>query len=623
MRYLCLLAAFLSIESYAQVLTQHNNNSRTGWNDLETVLHKKNVNTDSFGIVFTRDVDDQVYAQPLVASVNMGSAGKKNVVFVATVNNSVYAFDADSPNTIAPYWQVSLNPIGWRAIKNTETACGTSNYHDFSGNFGIVGTPVIDLPSNTLYVVARSVNGSPANSFRQELHALDLATGAEKGGSPVTIAAQITGTGSGNVGGVIKFDPQLENQRSGLLLDNGIVYITWASHGDCGNYHGWIIGYDKTTLAQKYVYNTTPDGSQGGIWMSGCGLSADENGNIYAAVGNGSVGKNGIPSDITNRSESALKLTPSGNTLTVASFFTPSNYQILEDGDKDFGVTGMILLPNQNQAISGAKDGSLYLMNRDALGGYNASSNQVVQSYYESSTSAHNLSSLTYYHGTSKSFVYIWSDNVPLRAIPYNTATSMLDLNNIVSQNTNGPKGYNGAFLSGSSNGVVDSTAILWVSHAANGCNANQQTCPGILRAFDALDVTKELWNSSHTSKDSPGNYAKFNCPTVVNGKVYLATFSNRLAVYGITKKYVTAVSDFSDNVEIYPNPAHSTVHLRSGSQLDKINLRTISGSLCAESNNLSGQEFDLDLSSLPTGLYIIEVQTSKGIYREKLVIRH
>jgi hypothetical protein len=617
------LAAVLSFPACSQVLTQHNNNSRTGWNDQEMVLNKRNVKTDSFGIIFSRPVDDQIYAQPLVANVNMGSAGQKNVVFIATVNNTVYAFDADAPNAVTPYWQVSLNPIGWRAIKNTETACGANNYHDFSGNFGIVGTPVIDLPSNTLYVVAKSVSGSPATSFRQELHALDLSTGAEKAGSPVTIAAQVTGNGSGNSGGIIRFDPQLENQRSGLLLDHGVVYITWASHGDCGNYHGWIIGYDKTTLAQKYVYNTTPDGSQGGIWMSGCGLSADENGNIYAAVGNGSVGKNGVPADITNRSESALKLTPSGNTLTVASFFTPSNYQILEEGDKDFGVTGMILLPNQNQAISGAKDGSLYLMNRDALGGYNSTSNQVVQSYNENNTNAHNLSSLTYYQGTSKNFVYIWSDNAPLRAFPYNTNTHTLDLANIVSQNTNGPAGYNGAFISGSSNAMVDSTAILWVSHAANGCNANQQTCPGIVRAFDALDVSKELWNSSLLFRDNPGNYAKFNCPTVVNGKVYLATFSNRLVVYGITKKYVTAITDQDEKVEIYPNPAQSQVHVRSGSQLAKVSILGISGSTCLQISNLSGQEYDLEISALPNGLYIIEVQTSQGVYREKMVIRH
>lgn len=596
-----------------QVLTQHNDNSRTGWNMNEKHLRQRNVNVDSFGIVFSRSVDDQIYAQPLIARVNLPGTGFRNVVFIATVNNSVYAFDADDASMIQPYWQVNLTPLGWRVMKNTDTACGSSSYFDFSGNIGIVGTPVIDPSSSTIYLVAKSVSGT---SFQQQLHALDLATGAEKGGSPVTISAQANGSGNGSAAGVIQFNARLENQRSALLLSGGTVSIAWAAHGDCGDYHGWIIGYDAATLAQKFVYNTTPDGYQGGIWMSGSGLSADELGNIYAAVGNGSVGKNGIASDITNRSESALKLMPNGSSLEVKSFFTPANYQTLEASDMDFGVTGIMLLPGRNQAMSGAKDGSIYLMNRDTLGGYGSSGNSVIQTFSQGSSAAHNLSSLTYYKGEQKEFVYIWSDNVSLKALPYIAASKKFDLTNVVSYSSNGPVGYNGAFLSVSSNNSIDSTAILWVSHAANSCNANQRTCPGILRAFKADDITKELWNSSMRSGDSPGNYAKFNCPTIANGKVYLATFSNKLMIYG-SLNGVTATEPLRTEAFVFPNPARETVQIQTSEAI--LSTRIIS----VESKTIyqGGAENEIHVSGFSSGLYVIEIQTRFGVSRQKLLI--
>ncbi len=354
----CLLTflILLPINSIAQksVLTQHNDLNRSGWNDKETILKKSNVTPNTFGKLFTRAVDDQVYAQPLVKlQINMPGKGLKNVVYVATVNNSVYAFDADSANESTAFWQVNLTVSGTRPVNKGDMtgACG-GFYNDFSGNMGIVGTPVIDTTTNTLYVVARSLKTS-TNTYYQYLHALDITTGAEKVNSPVLITATVNGTGDGSVRGKVNFDAQKQNQRPGLLLLNGIVYIAWSSHCDWGPYHGWVMGYDKTSLLQKYVYNTTPDGYWGGIWMSGGGPSADENGNIYLAAGNGSVGKNGNPADVTNRSESALKLTPS---LTLSSFFTPKNYETLEGADLDFGVTQMLLIPNTNRAIVGVKD---------------------------------------------------------------------------------------------------------------------------------------------------------------------------------------------------------------------------------------------------------------------------
>jgi hypothetical protein len=252
-----------------------------------------------------------------------------------------------------------------------------------------------------MYVVARSLNAT-TNVYYQYLHALDITTGAEKANSPMLITASVTGSGDGSSGGKVYFDSQKNNQRPGLLLLNGIVYIAWSSHCDWGPYHGWVMGYDKTTLQQKYVYASTPDGYNGGIWMSGGGPSADENGNVYVGVGNGSVGKSGNPSDLRNRSESALKLSPS---LTISSFFTPKNYEVLEGGDLDFGVTQVMLIPNSDRAIVGVKDGKLYLLNRDNMGGYNSTTDNILQTI-DLGGNAFLRSSMSYYKGAQKEFVY-------------------------------------------------------------------------------------------------------------------------------------------------------------------------------------------------------------------------
>lgn len=542
------LFATTSIIAQQSVLTQHNNISRTGWNSQETILKKSNITPSTFGKLFTRTVDDQVYAQPLVQlNLVMPGHGNRNVVFVATVNNTVYAFDADSANETAPYWQVNLTVAGARPVsKNDMTgACG-GFYNDFSGNMGIVGTPVIDSTTGTLYVVARSVQAA-SNTYYQYLHALDITTGMPKPGSPVLITATVNGNGDGSVNGKVSFNAQKQNQRPGLLLVNDMVYIAWASHCDWGPYHGWVIGYDKNTLQQKYVYNTTPDGYFGGIWMSGGGPAADESGNLYVSVGNGSVGKNGNPADLTNRSESALKLTPS---LQLSSFFTPKNFEVLEGADLDFGVTQIMLLPGTNRAITGVKDGKLYLLDRDNMGGYNAATDNVVQTINLGSN-AFLRSALSYYKGEQKEMVYSWSENSLLRAFSYSRSTNMFDLSATVSSGIQGPTGNSGAMLSVSSNGSADSTAVLWAVYAANG-DANQSVRPGILRAIDASDITKELWNSNTDPDDVPGNYAKFNCPTIVNGKVYLATFSNQLVVYGLRDKTIKIDSCSTTNIALY-----------------------------------------------------------------------
>lgn len=552
-RVTCLLLAsliFQAIITNAQpgVTTQHNDLDRTGWYTKEKILNTNNVRMGSFGKLFSRPVDDQIYSQPLVVLNVPMAGGSKNVVYVPTVNNSVYAFDADAPATTTPYWQINLTPPDSRPVMNTDMAGACDGfYRDYSGKIGIVGTPVIDTLTRTMYLVARSRNNS-TGAYHQFLHALDITSGAERDGSPVEISAQVNGNGDGSEGGILKFDPFKQNQRSGLLLLNGVVYISWASHCTWGPYHGWLLGYDKTSLQQKIVYCTTPNGKEGGIWMAGGGPAADANGNIYLAVGNGTPGYNGNISDIINRGESALKLTPSNGTLTVSSWFSPHDAERLVASDLDLGVTGMLLVPNSDRAFTGSKDGKLYLLDRNNMGGFSADHDTNLQ-VIDLGATAHLRSSFAYYHGQQKEYIFSWSENGLLRAFPYDRSTGMIDMNTALSSGVQGPIGNNGAFLSVSSNGNDDSSAILWASHAKDG-DANQSVRPGILHAFAASDITRELWNSSQYASDAPGNYAKFSCPTIANGKVYLATFSNGLVVYGLTGKNV-ALNCTSGNIAL------------------------------------------------------------------------
>ncbi len=509
------------------VLTQHNDNSRTGWNDNETLLTTSNVDVQHFGKQFALAVDDEVFAQPLVAGkIHIGN-GVHNVVYIATANNTLYAYDGDNGRL---YWQKNFTAPGMRPPRNSDMAPPTCTpYMDFSGNIGVVGTPVIDAAKTTIYFVSRSTNGS---TFVEHLHAVDIVGGTERPGSPVAITATYAGSGDGSVNNVIAFDAQRQNQRQGLSLVNGVVYATFASHCDWGPFHGWILGYDAATLQQRVVYNTTPNGSAGGMWESGTGMAADGQGNLYVVTGNGTVGVSGDPADATNRGESALKLTPSGSTLQVASYFTPSDYQFLNDNDLDYGGMGALLIPNSAYYFTGAKAGVLYLLNKDDMGGF-ASSDRAHQ-MIQLSPSANMHCQAAYYKGSAKEFVYVWSENDPLRAIPFDHASGVLDLSGETISVAGAPTGQSGAVLSVSSNGATDGTSIVWASYAFTG-DAEHGVTPGILRAFDANDVSKELWNNHQNfSRDGSGSYAKFAAPTIANGHVYLPTFNGQVVVYGL-----------------------------------------------------------------------------------------
>ena len=525
-------AGTISVSSAVAVLTQHNDNGRTGMNLNEIALNTGNVNSNTFGLLFTRPVDDQIYAQPLVATnVNILGHGTHNVVIIATVNDTVYAYDADDPTVTAPYWTNSfINPPNIVVPNNADEsaigACG-GNYVDFSGKFGIVGTPVIDPNSGTIYLVARTKEFGV--NFVQRLHALDITTGLDRSNSPVVISATYPGTGAGGSGGVVSFDPLRNNQRAALVLANGIVYVSWSSHCDNGPYHGWVIGYNTTNLQQVAVYNDTPNGSEGGIWMSGQGPAADANGNIFLTAGNGTV-------DANDFGESFLKLSPanSGVMMTVASYFIPFNWPFLNGSDLDLGTAGLLLIPGTALAISGGKAGTIYVVNRDNMGGLSAGNadTNIVQSFTPNGNSEIHGGPV-WWAGPNGSFMYLWPDSGD-RLRQYQFTGGLFNTTPFAQGVTAGGGGSPGGILAISANGTNAGGGIVWAI-VNTASDANHSVVPGTLHAYNAQNVSSELWNSDQISaRDSLGNLAKFVAPTVANGKVYVATVSGRLNVYGL-----------------------------------------------------------------------------------------
>jgi hypothetical protein len=551
------------LRAQTDVLTQHNDLGRTGWNQTETQLNVGNVSDTQFGLLFKQPVDDQIYSQPLLVSGVNIAGSSKNVVYVATTNNSIYAFDGDN-GSVGQYWQISLTPSGMRPPNSNDVhsqICGT--YSDFTSQFGIVGTPVIDKASNTLFVVSRYADPSMVDAsdhgngdagylptgFHQVLYAIDLSDGHTI--MSTEISASVPGTAPGSSGGMIQFDPLRENQRGGLLLLNGVIYIPYAAHCDWDNYHGWLFAYDEKTLNQLTAFISTPNDGRGGIWMSGAAAAGETagNGSIYLASGNSNSGD---PSILQNRGESIVKLVPnqpgaSQTSLTIADWFTPTDYSTLNNGDLDFGSQVMIV-PGSNMLVTGCKDSYMYVMDKTNLGGYNTTANAILQKYLIG-TNAGFHSSLAYFGGSSKAFVYQFADNQILSAYPVIPGTpGSIDFADQINGSVVGGKGQCGSYMSVSSNGNDITTGILWIANAANYCNANQGTCPGVLYAVNASDVSKTLWTSSDNPGDVVGNFAKTACPTIANGKVYLATFSKTLNVYGLLSSNPRCVNNVALN---------------------------------------------------------------------------
>ena len=500
------------------VLTYHNDLARKGVNTNETVLTPANVNSTTFGLVFSHPVDDWVYAQPLVmTNVSIPGVGTRNIVLVATVNDTVYAFDADDPYAAAPYWKTSFLGPNVVAVKNTDMtgACG-GNYQDFHGNMGIVGTPVIDPVAGTLFVVAKTKeNGS---TFVQRLHALNVATGAERPNSPVVITASVPGTGDGSAGGVITFDPMKENQRPALALVNGIVYIGWASHCDWGPYHGWLIGYNSATLARTSAFITTPNGGLGGIWSSGDAPAVDAAGNLYFETGNGTFS----PAS-GNYGDSFLKVSTT-NGLVLRDYFTPYNQSSLNSADLDIGSGGAMVLPDEvgsaqhpHLLVGGSKAGTIYLLDRDNLGGFNASADTNVQDVVNGTKQCYDTP--VYFNHT----LYMAGTGDPLKAFSISNAF----INPTPLSQSPSTFGFSAPTASLSANGT--SNAIVWALQV-DGWGSG---LPAILHAYNATNLASEIYNSSQSgSRDAAAGAVKFTVPTVANGKVYVGG-QYGLSVYG------------------------------------------------------------------------------------------
>jgi hypothetical protein len=496
--------------------TWHNDTSRTGQNLQETILTPSNVNSTTFGKIFSYPVDGDIFGQPLfVYNVTIPNKGTFNVVYVVTENDSVYAFDANGVNT-GPLWQdVFINPSkGITPIPCKDT--GSDPHCPYETVIGISGTPVIDLSRGTMYLVAATKENS---RYVQRLHALDITSGAEKFGGPVVITASVKGTGAGSKNGIVSFSPLHENQRSGLLLLNGVVYIGWASYGDVAPFHGWFLAYNAGTLARVAVFNSTPNGSDGGVWQSGGAFSVDPSGHIYLQTGNGSFDVN---SGGVDRGDSFLKL--NAKSLTVADYFTPYNQSVLDSGDLDLGSGAGVILPRQsgnfpNEIVSAGKQGIIYVVNRSNMGKFHATTDHVIQKVQGSA------------EGYWSSAAY-WNNNVYFSGradflSQYSLSNGLLSTSAVTQAPTRFSVGSTPAVSAhGSSNGIV------WALEKPNKIKG--VIPPAILHAYNATNVSQELYNSTQAgTRDVPGPAITFAIPTVMNGKVYVGS-ETELDVYGL-----------------------------------------------------------------------------------------
>jgi drug/metabolite transporter superfamily protein YnfA len=504
------------------VVTWHFDSNRSGLNPGELSLIPTNVSSQTFGKLFSYLVDGYVYGQPLLVSNITVNGANHNVLYVATENDSVYAFDADNYGTGAPLWKVSL-------LKSGEVPIGGS----IKPYEGVTSTPVIDLTTNTIYVVSVEVKSGSAATFR--LNALDLATGAQKFGGPATIQASVAGTNSDAVNGMVSLTPSCL-QRAALLLANGNVYI-----GFGGCHSGWLLAYDAQTLAQTGAFNSSPNlngegtyGGAGGIWMGGGGPVADSSGDVYVTTGNG-------PWDgMTAFGESVLKFNAQ---LQMEDYFTPYDYQYMDCNDADLAAGGLLLIPGTTEALAGGKTGKLYLVNTANLGHEQANDAGATETLWfgsgidaphsigcADSLGTHRTDIDSYQsYGTAAYF----NGSVYLGETP-TTSTGPVNIRKFAySAGTLTPGAYTTPSIQEESYGTTPflsangtSNGILWtIDHGSPLQNPNGDApTNAILRAYDASDLTKELYNSGTNAADVPGYGIKFTSPIVANGKVYIST---------------------------------------------------------------------------------------------------
>ena len=506
-------------DSTADMVTFHNDITRTGQTLRETTLTPKNVQTPGFGKIAFLPVGGKVDAQPLyLSNVTIPGQGMHAVIYVVAEDDSVYAFDADKGESL---WHVSLLGAG----EGTSDSRGCDE--ELNPQIGITSTPVIDRsqgPNGAIYVVAMSKDAS--GNYFQRLHALDVTNGAELFGGPKNITASYPGVGDNSSGGNVIFDPAQYKDRAALLLLNGVVYTTWASHCDQRPYTGWIIGFDEATLNQASVLNVTPNGNEGAIWMSGGGPAADSQGNIYLLDGNGTFDTTLDPSGFPSQGDFGngfLKLSAQGGALTVTDYFEMADQSEENGADKDLGSGGTVVLPDQTDAsgkvwhlaVAAGKASDFYLVNRDSMGKFNPAKDAVLQempSFFPGpvySTPAY-FNGSVYYGGVNDHIKAFALKNAQFTSTPASQTVKVFP--------------YPGATPSISVNGTSD--AILWA--VENGDVAT-------LHAYDATDLSKELYNSNQAPfvQDQVGPGNKFITPTVANGKVYVGT-TYGVAVYGL-----------------------------------------------------------------------------------------
>jgi hypothetical protein len=474
------------------------------------------VNAAGFGKVGFYSTDGQVNGQPLYLSqVNIPNQGSKNIVYAVTEHDSVFAFDAGSG---AVLWQVSVLGAG-------ETPSDNLGCSQVTPEIGITATPVIDRSRGTqgaMYVVAMSKDS--AAQYHQRIHALDISSGAELFGGPTNIAASFPGTGDASSGGNVIFDPRQYNERPGLLLLNGTVYTTWGSHCDFRPYTSWVIGFDANTLARTQVLNLTPNGSDGGIWMSGTAPAADSSGNIFLMDGNGTfetnLNANGFP-NLGDFGNCFLRIATAGG-LTVADYFTMFNTVAQSNQDEDLGSGGALVLPdvadNSGQAhhlaVGAGKDAHIYVVDRDSMGKFNPNANNNYQDIAGAlSNSLYGMpayfNNTVYFGAVGDSIKGFTISNAKLSTVPAMTSSNTF--------------GYPGATPSISSSGA--NNGIVW---------AVENSSPAVLHAYEAGNLSHELYNSNQSgTRDRFGAGNKFITPTIVNGRVYVGTGSG-VAVFGL-----------------------------------------------------------------------------------------
>ena len=502
------------------VLTWHNDNARSGQNLAERLLTLRNVNAEQFGKLFTIPVDGKVDAEPLyVHGLQIPGRGIRNVLYLATEHDSLYAFDAD---TGQEFWRLGLTKPG-------ETPSDNRNCGQITPEIGTTSTPVIDRQTGShgiIYVVAMSKDQS--GGYFQRLHAVDLVTGREELGGPVEIHAAFPGTGAASHDGIAIFDPKQYAERTALLLLNGVVYTSWTSHCDINPYNGWVIGFSARTLKQAAVLDITPNGEEGAFWQSGAGPAADSQGNIYLLSANGTfdetLNAKGFPShgDFGN---SFLKLTPHSGKLSITDYFTMFNVAPENAVDGDLGSGGPMVLPDMKDAtgktwrlaVGAGKDLSIYVVNRDGMGKFSKQGNQAVyQEVPHVMKKQYARPIPAYYNGR----LYYASTEDTLREFRFENARLIPEPESYTSLTFVYPGATPSISADGKENGIV------WVAENLN---------PAVLHAYDASDLGHELYNSDQapSEKDHFGAGNKFITPMIANGKVYVGT-TDGVGVFGL-----------------------------------------------------------------------------------------